>query len=128
VAARSASTDRAQIDIFCRTPSAAMPWPRPRITMAIVEADRPEGPTYRGHRQGRQPRCDARGVGIVIGPGPENIAMMLRAADAFPMNLGFMGKGNASQPEALRQQVEAGAMGLKLHEDGGTTPAAIDCC
>ncbi len=54
--------------------------------------------------------------------------MMLRAADAFPMNLGFMGRGNASQPEALRQQVEAGAMGLKLHEDGGTTPAAIDCC
>ena len=61
-------------------------------------------------------------------PGPENIAMMLRAADAFPMNLGFMGKGNASQPEALRQQIEAGAVGLKLHEDWGTTPAAIDCC
>jgi urease subunit alpha len=53
---------------------------------------------------------------------------MLRAADAFPMNLGFMGKGNASRPEALRQQVEAGAVGLKLHEDWGTTPAAIDCC
>jgi urease subunit alpha len=61
-------------------------------------------------------------------PGPANIAMMLRAADAFPMNLGFMGKGNASRPEALRQQVEAGAVGLKLHEDWGTTPAAIDCC
>ncbi len=61
-------------------------------------------------------------------PGPENIARMLQAADAFPMNLGFMGKGNASQPEALRQQVEAGAVGLKLHEDWGTTPAAIDCC
>ena len=61
-------------------------------------------------------------------PGPENIAMMLRAADAFPMNLGFMGKGNASRPDALRQQVEAGAVGLKLHEDWGTTPAAIDCC
>jgi urease subunit alpha len=61
-------------------------------------------------------------------PGPNNIAMMLRAADAFPMNLGFMGKGNASRPEALRQQVEAGAVGLKLHEDWGTTPAAIDCC
>ena len=61
-------------------------------------------------------------------PGPENIAMMLRAADAFPMNLGFMGKGNASRPEALRQQVGAGAVGLKLHEDWGTTPAAIDCC
>jgi urease subunit alpha len=61
-------------------------------------------------------------------PGPANIAMMLRAADAFPMNLGFMGKGNASRPEALRQQVEAGVVGLKLHEDWGTTPAAIDCC
>jgi urease subunit alpha len=61
-------------------------------------------------------------------PGPENIAMMLRAADAFAMNLGFMGKGNASRPEALRQQVEAGAVGLKLHEDWGTTPAATDCC
>jgi urease subunit alpha len=61
-------------------------------------------------------------------PGPENIAMMLRAADAFAMNLGFLGKGNASRPEALRQQVEAGAIGLKLHEDWGTTPAAIDQC
>ena len=61
-------------------------------------------------------------------PGPANIARMLQAADAFPMNLGFMGKGNASRPEALRQQVEAGAIGLKLHEDWGTTPAAIDCC
>ncbi|OZB69669.1 MULTISPECIES: urease subunit alpha [unclassified Thiomonas] len=61
-------------------------------------------------------------------PGPENIARMLQAADAFPMNLGFLGKGNASQPAALREQVEAGAIGLKLHEDWGTTPAAIDCC
>ncbi|WP_428419938.1 urease subunit alpha [Methylibium sp.] len=61
-------------------------------------------------------------------PGPENIANMLRAADAFPMNLGFFGKGNASRPEALRQQIEAGVVGLKLHEDWGTTPAAIDCC
>jgi urease subunit alpha len=61
-------------------------------------------------------------------PGPANLAQMLRAADAFPMNLGFMGKGNASRPEALRQQIEAGAVGLKLHEDWGTTPAAIDCC
>ena len=61
-------------------------------------------------------------------PGPENIARMLLAADAFPMNLGFLGKGNASRPEALHQQVEAGAIGLKLHEDWGTTPAAIDCC
>ena len=61
-------------------------------------------------------------------PGPENIARMLQAADAFAMNIGFFGKGNASRPEALRQQVEAGAIGLKLHEDWGTTPAAIDCC
>ena len=61
-------------------------------------------------------------------PGPENLRRMLQAADAFPMNLGFLGKGNASRPEALRQQIEAGAIGLKLHEDWGTTPAAIDCC
>ncbi len=61
-------------------------------------------------------------------PGPENLRRMLLAADAFAMNLGFLGKGNASQPEALRQQVEAGAIGLKLHEDWGTTPSAIDCC
>jgi urease subunit alpha len=61
-------------------------------------------------------------------PGPDNIAMMLKAAEAFPMNLGFLGKGNASQPEALRQQVNAGVIGLKLHEDWGTTPAAIDTC
>ena len=61
-------------------------------------------------------------------PGPENIRRMLEAADAFPMNLGFLGKGNASRPEALRQQVEAGAIGMKLHEDWGTTPAAIDNC
>ncbi len=61
-------------------------------------------------------------------PGPTNLARMLQAADAWPMNLGFLGKGNASQPEALRQQIEAGAIGLKLHEDWGTTPAAIDCC
>ncbi|TMH08823.1 MAG: urease subunit alpha [Betaproteobacteria bacterium] len=61
-------------------------------------------------------------------PGPENLARMLQAADAFAMNLGFLGKGNASQPQALRQQVEAGAIGLKLHEDWGTTPSAIDCC
>ncbi|HWS75217.1 MAG TPA: urease subunit alpha [Quisquiliibacterium sp.] len=61
-------------------------------------------------------------------PGPENLRRMLLAAEAFPMNLGFFGKGNASRPEALRQQVEAGAIGLKLHEDWGTTPSAIDCC
>jgi urease subunit alpha len=61
-------------------------------------------------------------------PGPENIARMLMAADAFPMNLGFLGKGNASRPDALRQQIDAGAIGLKLHEDWGTTPSAIDCC
>jgi urease subunit alpha len=61
-------------------------------------------------------------------PGPANIARMLQAAEAFPMNLGFLGKGNASRPEALRQQIEAGVIGLKLHEDWGTTPSAIDCC
>ena len=61
-------------------------------------------------------------------PGPWHIHSMLAAAEAFPMNLGFLGKGNASEPAALREQVRAGAMGLKLHEDWGTTPAAIDCC
>ena len=61
-------------------------------------------------------------------PGPHHIATMLKAAEGFAMNLGFMGKGNASRPEGLMQQVEAGAIGLKLHEDWGTTPAAIDNC
>ncbi len=61
-------------------------------------------------------------------PGPWHMHAMLSAAEAFPMNLGFLGKGNASRPEALREQVRAGAIGLKLHEDWGTTPAAIDCC
>ncbi len=60
-------------------------------------------------------------------PGPWHIARMLQAAEAFPMNLGFLGKGNASQPGPLREQIDAGAIGLKLHEDWGTTPAAIDC-
>lgn len=61
-------------------------------------------------------------------PGPWHIHRMLQAADAFPMNLGFLGKGNVSLPQPLREQVEAGAIGLKLHEDWGTTPAAIDNC
>jgi len=61
-------------------------------------------------------------------PGPWHIHAMLRAAESFPMNLGFQGKGNASLPRALEEQIEAGAYGLKLHEDWGTTPAAIDNC
>ena len=61
-------------------------------------------------------------------PGPWNIHRMLEAAEDLPMNLGYMGKGNASLPEPLTEQVLAGAMGLKLHEDWGTTPAAIDNC
>jgi urease subunit alpha len=61
-------------------------------------------------------------------PGAWNTARMLEAADALPMNLGFLGKGNASRPGGLVEQVEAGCMGLKLHEDWGTTPAAIDTC
>nr|WP_067291262.1 urease subunit alpha [Marinobacterium profundum] len=60
-------------------------------------------------------------------PGPWNMHRMLQAADTLPMNIGFLGKGNASQPEALREQVAAGAIGLKLHEDWGTTPASINC-
>ncbi len=61
-------------------------------------------------------------------PGPWHIHQMLKAAESFPMNLGFQGKGNASLPGALDEQIEAGAYGLKLHEDWGTTPAAIDNC
>ncbi|MEM8552792.1 MAG: urease subunit alpha [Pseudomonadota bacterium] len=61
-------------------------------------------------------------------PGPWHIARMIQAADAFPMNLGFAGKGNASLPAALHEQVSGGAMALKLHEDWGTTPSAIDTC
>jgi urease subunit alpha len=61
-------------------------------------------------------------------PGAWNIERMLQAAEAFPINLGFLGKGNSSLPGPLAEQIEAGACGLKLHEDWGTTPAAIDCC
>ncbi|ESA34432.1 urease subunit alpha [Leptolyngbya sp. Heron Island J] len=61
-------------------------------------------------------------------PGAWNIYRMLQAADAFPMNLGFLGKGNSAQPQGLIEQVQSGAMGLKLHEDWGTTPGAIDTC
>lgn len=61
-------------------------------------------------------------------PGPWHIGKMLQSAESFPMNLGFLGKGNASLPQALEEQITAGALGLKLHEDWGTTPAAIDNC
>src|SRR6478672_7092628 len=61
-------------------------------------------------------------------PGPWHIARMIQAADAFPVNLGFAGKGNASRPAALEEMIKGGACALKLHEDWGTTPAAIDCC
>lgn len=61
-------------------------------------------------------------------PGPWNLHRMLQSLDTFPMNFGLMGKGNASLPASLEEQVKAGAMGLKLHEDWGTTPASIDCC
>ena len=61
-------------------------------------------------------------------PGIWHMQRMLQSADSLPMNLGFLGKGNTSRPEALREQVAAGAIGLKLHEDWGTTPASIDCC
>jgi len=61
-------------------------------------------------------------------PGPWHIQQMLKALDGLPMNFGLLGKGNASLPDALEEQVKAGVMGLKLHEDWGTTPASIDCC
>jgi len=63
-----------------------------------------------------------------VTPGPWHMAQMLKAAEAFPMNIGFTGKGNVSLPQPLIEQIEAGAIGLKLHEDWGTTPAAIDNC
>jgi len=63
-----------------------------------------------------------------VTPGPWHLARMLQASDSYPVNLGFLGKGNASKKEPLREQIEAGAIGLKLHEDWGTTPAAIDAC
>jgi len=61
-------------------------------------------------------------------PGSHHLKMMLRATDALPLNFGFTGKGNTAKPAGLPEQIKAGAMGLKLHEDWGTTPAAIDCC
>jgi len=61
-------------------------------------------------------------------PGAWNIRKMYEAAEAFPLNFGFLGKGNSALPESLREQIQAGALGLKLHEDWGTTPAAIDTC
>jgi urease subunit alpha len=61
-------------------------------------------------------------------PGARHIELMLQATDALPMNFGFLGKGNTSRPEGLEEQIRAGAVGLKLHEDWGSTPAAIDCC
>lgn len=61
-------------------------------------------------------------------PGPEHMRLMLKATDGLPMNFGFSGKGNTARPEGLAETIRAGAAGLKLHEDWGTTPAAIDCC
>src|SRR5256886_6683716 len=61
-------------------------------------------------------------------PGAWNIRRMYESAEAFPLNFGFLGKGNASGPDSLREQIHAGAIGLKLHEDWGTTPSAIDRC
>jgi urease subunit alpha len=61
-------------------------------------------------------------------PGARHVELMLQATDALPMNFGFLGKGNSSKPEGLHEQIAAGAIGLKLHEDWGSTPAAIDCC
>ena len=61
-------------------------------------------------------------------PGTRHVELMLQATDALPMNFGFLGKGNTSRPEGLEEQIRAGAIGLKLHEDWGSTPAAIDCC
>ena len=67
-------------------------------------------------------------LATTVTPGPWHLSRMLQAADAFPMNLAFAGKGNASLPAALEEQVKSGACAMKLHEDWGTTPGAIDCC
>jgi len=67
-------------------------------------------------------------LATTVTPGPWHLGRILQAADAFPMNLAFAGKGNASLPAALEEQIKGGACALKLHEDWGTTPAAIDCC
>jgi urease subunit alpha len=79
--------------------------------------------------------CTGGGTGPATGtcattctPGAAHIRMMLQATDDLPMNFGFLGKGNTAMPEGLAEQIEGGAVGLKLHEDWGTTPAAIDCC
>src|SRR5512138_512516 len=61
-------------------------------------------------------------------PGARHVQLMLQSTDALPVNFGFLGKGNTSKPEGLDEQIDAGAIGLKLHEDWGSTPAAIDCC
>ena len=83
----------------------------------------------RHHDARRRHRAGHRHLRHHLHAGPRaHRALMLQAADGFAMNLGFLGKGNASRPEALRQQIDAGAIGLKLHEDWGTTPSAIDCC
>ena len=82
----------------------------------------------RHHDDRRRHRPGAGTNATTCTPGPWNIARMLQAAEALPVNLGFLGKGNASRPEALGEQIGAGACGLKLHEDWGTTPAAIDSC
>src|ERR1700743_1284548 len=67
-------------------------------------------------------------LATTVTPGPWHLGRMLQAAEGLPMNLGFFGKGNTSKPAGIKEQIEAGACGLKLHEDWGTTPAAIDCC
>ncbi len=63
-----------------------------------------------------------------VTPGPWHIATMLQAIDDLPMNIGLLGEGNSSQPEPIAEQIKAGVVGLKLHEDWGSTPAAIDNC
>ena len=83
---------------------------------------------WRHHHAWRWDRTGRRHQRTTCTPGPWHMARMLQAADGLPVNLGFFGKGNASQPGALTEQVIAGACGLKLHEDWGTTPSSIDTC
>jgi urease subunit alpha len=94
----------------------------------LPAADRRSADERRDHDDRRRHRAGHRHLCHHLTPGPWYMERMLQAADAYPMNIGFLGKGNASLAAPLTEQVEAGAIGLKLHEDWGTTPQAIDTC
>jgi urease subunit alpha len=94
----------------------------------LPPADRGRAALRRHHHARRRHRPRPRHLATTCTPGPWHIGRMLQALDAWPLNFGLAGKGNASRPAALEEMVRAGACALKLHEDWGTTPAAIDTC